>query len=101
MGEVKVKHPYITRKQGVCGGRPIITGTRIRVMDVAIEYELLGYTPHQIIEAHPHINLAQVHDALSFYYENKEEIDRAVKEAEKVEARFRKRYPPKLKDAQD
>lgn len=27
----KVKHPYITHKKGVCGGKPIIAGTRIKV----------------------------------------------------------------------
>jgi len=28
----------------------------------------------EIIRAHPHLTLAQIHDALSYYYENTEEI---------------------------
>lgn len=79
----KVKHPYITRRKGVCGGKPIIKGTRIEVSQVAIYYEKMGYTPDQIVEAHPHLTLAQVHSALSYYYENREEIDRQIAEERK------------------
>ena len=40
----KINHPYITRKEGVCGGKPIITGTRMRVQDIVIEYNQMGLT---------------------------------------------------------
>jgi len=61
----KARHPYITRKKGVCGGKPVIAGTRMKVTQIAIEHEKLGWTADQIIDAHPHLTLAQVHDALS------------------------------------
>lgn len=32
----EVKHPYIVRKKGIRGGAPVIEGTGIKVMDVAI-----------------------------------------------------------------
>ena len=44
------KHPYITRKKGVCGGKPVITGTRIKVSHIAIYCEKMGYTPDQIVQ---------------------------------------------------
>jgi uncharacterized protein (DUF433 family) len=31
-------HPYIVINKDVCGGSPIIEGTRTRVIDIAIEY---------------------------------------------------------------
>ncbi len=74
----KIKHPYITRKPGICGGKPIIAGTRIKVAQIAIYYEKMGHTPDDILQAHPHLTLAQVHDALSYYYENIQEIDRQI-----------------------
>src|SRR5262249_19292286 len=76
----KTKHPYITLKKEVCGGKPVITGTRIKVSHVAIYYEKMSYTPDDIVQAHPHLTLAQVHDALSYYYENLQEIDRQIAE---------------------
>lgn len=80
----KAKHPYITRKQGVCGGKPIIAGTRIKVSQIAIEYDRMGWTADEIIEAHPHLTLAQVHDALSYYYENVQEIDHQIAEERRM-----------------
>lgn len=89
----KVKHPYVTRKKGVCGGKPIIVGTRIKVSQIAIEYERLGWTPDQIIQAHPHLTLAHVHDALSYYYENAEEINADIRAGEQLVEELRKLYP--------
>lgn len=76
----KVKHPYVTRDKGVCGGKPIIAGTRIKVSQIATEHDRLGWTPDEIVQAHPHLTLAQVHDALSYYYDHLEEIDRQIAE---------------------
>src|SRR4030066_1204079 len=93
-----LRHPYITRKKGVCGGKPIIVGTRIRVQDVAIEFEKMGYTPDDIVRAHPHLTLAQVHDARSSYSDNIEEIDRDIAEERRFVAEMKKLYPSILKD---
>jgi len=76
----KIKiHPYIALKKGVCGGEPVIAGTRIRVSMIA-ELERSGGTVDEIISMYPHLVHAQVYDALSYYYDNKEEIDRLIEE---------------------
>ena len=94
---IKVLHPYIVQKPGVCGGAYIIKGTRIRVIDIVIEYELLGLSPDEILEAHPHLRLEQIHDALSFYYENRKAIDKEVQTKLKDIEQFQKEYEPKLR----
>ncbi len=85
----ELRHPYITRKKGGCGGKPIIVGTRIRVQDVAIECEKMGHTPDEIVRAHRHPALAQVHDALSYYFDNIEEIDRDIGEKRRFVAEMK------------
>lgn len=75
----RLKHLYIERKKGVCGGEPVIAGTRISVRLVA-ELEKAGYSVDEIITMYPHIRHAQVHDALSYYYDHKEEIDKLIEE---------------------
>ncbi len=35
-------------------------------------------TAKKEITNHPHLNLSQVHDALSYYYENRDELDRKI-----------------------
>ena len=89
--QTRLKHPYITRKRGVCGGKPIIRGTRIKVSQIVIEYERLGWTPDEIVQAHPHLTLAQVHDALSYYYENVDEIERHMAEEQRMVEGLRKK----------
>lgn len=74
-----MNHPYIQTDKKICGGSPVIRGTRTRVVDIAIEYEYLNRTPDEIISAHPHLKLEQVHDALSYYYENRNELDEKIK----------------------
>jgi uncharacterized protein (DUF433 family) len=92
------KHPYISINLGICGGSPIISGTRIRVIDIAIEYDRLGLTPDQIVDAHPHLNLESVHDALSYYYENRNSIDKIIREKKKVVKRIAQKTPSILKE---
>jgi len=91
---MKILHPYIMKKQD--GNTYVIKNTRIRVIDIAIEYEYLGLSPDEILEAHLHLRLEEVHDALSFYYENQEEIDREIQSRLKDIEKFQNQYKPKL-----
>lgn len=77
--KAKMSHPYIERNQKICGGSPVIKGTRVRVVDIAIEYEYLGRTPDEIVSVHPHLKLQQIHDALSYYHENRNELDEKIR----------------------
>src|SRR3990167_3789792 len=87
-----VKHPYITIDKRIRDGEPVISGTGIRVLDIAVRYEIMGMSPDDILIAFPHLNLSQVHDAISYYYEHKNEIDREWKsEAREAEA-LRKKH---------
>ncbi|HAM51403.1 MAG TPA: hypothetical protein DCP92_12210 [Nitrospiraceae bacterium] len=74
-----IKHPYVSFSPKISRGAPVITGTRVRVTDVAIEYDRLGFSPDQIVEAHPHLTLEAVHDALSYYYENRVSLDQKIR----------------------
>ena len=81
-------YSHITKDPEVCGGRACIDGTRIRVLDVAC-LQLQGHAPDKMLEVYPSLNLAQVHAALSYYYENPQEIDSALEQdretAERIE----------------
>ena len=55
----------------------------------------LGWTPDQIVDAHPHLTLAQVHGTLSYYYDHQLELDAEIIAEEKEIAALRQRYPSK------
>jgi len=89
-------HPYIIINKDVCDGSPIIAGTRTRVIDIAIEYEVLGRSPDEIIRSHPHVSLYHIHDALSFYYENRDELDEKIKQDKEFITRLKGKFPSKM-----
>ena len=82
---------YIETRPGVRGGAPVIAGTGIRVLDVAVRYELMRMTPEEIMLALPHLTLQQVHGALSYYYAHKAELDKQWKASVKRVSRLRAR----------
>ena len=67
----------LSRSQDVCGGRMRIDGTRVTVHQIVTCYQQ-GLTPEEIGEQYPHINLAQIYAALSYYHANRDEIDREL-----------------------
>jgi uncharacterized protein (DUF433 family) len=86
------RYDHIESTPGVCGGRPRIAGTRIRVSQVASEHEHLGMTPDEIVEAHPHLTLASVHAALAYYSDQRDEIQAEWREADDLIARAQEQY---------
>ncbi len=74
-------YPHITKIEGVCGGRPAIGGTRVRVLNIVFLHKE-GYAPEQMLEKYPDLNLAQVHAALAYYYEHQDEINAYIAEDE-------------------
>lgn len=80
---IQKKHPYVENKPGVCGGEPVIAGTRISV-SLIIEMERTGHSADEMISMYPHITHAQVYDALSYYYDHKEEIDKIIDENKEI-----------------
>jgi len=70
-------YTYVTKTPGVCGGKARVEGTRIRVNRIAFLHKE-GATDEKIREAYPDLTSAQVHAALAYYYDNREEIDAEV-----------------------
>jgi uncharacterized protein (DUF433 family) len=70
---IETAHRYIVREEGILGGEPIIRGTRTPVRAV-VELWRLGVSPEEIPGHLPHLTLAQVFDALSYYAEHQAEI---------------------------
>lgn len=73
------EHPYIVRLEGVCGGRPIIKGTRVSVRHIAQLYKA-GDSVEEILQAHPHLSAAAVYDAISYYLDHQQEIEEEITE---------------------
>jgi uncharacterized protein (DUF433 family) len=89
---VSTEHIEIT--PGVCGGKPRIAGTRIRVQDIYVWHELDGQTAEEIITNFPHLTPAQVYAALTYYWDHKDEIQRQMAEQEAFVEQMKRNAPP-------
>lgn len=74
----KVVHPHVASDPKICGGSPVISGTRFPVRSVVTYVLRHGLTPEELVARFDHLTLAQIHDALAYYYDNREEIDRDI-----------------------
>src|SRR5215467_5504928 len=86
----------ITRVAGVCGGKACIAGHRVRVIDVVSWHEHLGMTPDEIVSHIPSITLADVHAALSYYFDHMEEIQREMRAERELAEELRHQNPSML-----
>ena len=65
---------YVVRDPRILGGEPILKGTRTPVRAI-VEMWRSGTPPEAIPDGLPHLSLAQVFDALSYYSDHQAEIN--------------------------
>jgi uncharacterized protein (DUF433 family) len=91
-----VEKVHITRTQGVCGGKPCIADTRIRVLDIYVLHELQGKSADEIIHDFPQLTMADVFAALTYLWDHREEVVASLQEEQAATDRFRGIFPSKL-----
>lgn len=74
----QTEHLYVHRDPTICGGDPVIIGTRIPVRLVYARTQS-GESVETIHLAYPHLTLAQIHDALSYAYDHLAEIQEEIR----------------------
>jgi uncharacterized protein (DUF433 family) len=67
-------HRYIVLDDDILSGEPIIEGTRTPVRAI-VELWRMGVAPEAIPTHLPHLTLAQVFNALSYYSDHQDEIN--------------------------
>jgi uncharacterized protein (DUF433 family) len=78
---------------GVCGGKPCIAGTRIRVQDVYVWHELQGLSADEIVSQFPQLAMADVYAALTYFWEHREEIQRQMSDETAFVEQMKKKHP--------
>jgi uncharacterized protein (DUF433 family) len=72
------RHAYIEVVEKTTGSQAMIKGTRIPV-SIIIGYLRLGETPESLVEKIlPHLTLAQVYDALSYFHDHRDDIEQEL-----------------------
>jgi uncharacterized protein (DUF433 family) len=90
---VSVEHIEMT--PGIRGGKPRIAGTRIAVEDVMVMHLKMGYSLLEIATKYD-LLVAAVYDAMAYYYDHREAIDRKIAEDDAFVDEFRRQNPGRL-----
>ena len=72
-----VPYPHIDYTDG---GVPIIARTNTKVVEVVLDHLAYRWNAEEIQRQHAHLSLAQIHGALSYYFDNQAEIDRDIEQ---------------------
>jgi uncharacterized protein (DUF433 family) len=70
-------HRYVVREDDILSGEPIVIGTRTPVRAI-VELWRQGIAPEAIPAHLPHLSVAQVFDALSYYSDHQDEINQHI-----------------------
>jgi uncharacterized protein (DUF433 family) len=69
-------------------GRPWIIGANTKVIEVALSHLAYGWGAEELHDNYPHLSLGQIHAALGYYYDNQEEMDRAMEDEQRQVEKF-------------
>ena len=72
-----------------------ITGANTKVVEVVLDKMAHGSSPEEMHFQYPHLSLAQIHAALSYYYEHQAEIHADIERRDRYveELRARQKNP--------
>jgi len=89
----QISTEYIAIDPDYCFGKPRIAGTRMPVAAIAEMYLDMKESLEEIAQKYD-LSLAQVHGAMAYYYEHREEIDRHTIEADRIVEEIKRNSPP-------
>jgi uncharacterized protein (DUF433 family) len=56
-------------------GVPVIAGTTMKVVELVTAHLAHGWSPEELHFQFPHLSLGQIHSALAYYWDHKDELD--------------------------
>jgi len=70
-------------------GVPEIAGANTKVAELIAEMQAHGLSPEELCFQLPHLSLGQIHSALAYYWDHKEEIDQDLAQRSELAKRLR------------
>lgn len=73
---------------------PLLAGTTTKVIEIALDYVAHHWDAEEIRRQHPHLSLGQIHSALAYFFDHREEFDRQIAAELETVDRFRQQAGP-------
>jgi len=70
--DLKTRYEHIALNEARVPG---IVGTTMKVVELVVEQRAYGWSPEELHFQHPYLTLGQIHSALAYYWDHREELD--------------------------
>lgn len=75
-------------------GVPHIDGTTMKVIELVLESTAYGWSPEELHFQHPYLTLGQIHSALAYYWDHKDDLDQDIARRRARVEELRRVTPP-------
>jgi uncharacterized protein (DUF433 family) len=75
-------------------GVALIEGTTMKVVELVLEMIAYGWSPDELQFQHPYLTLGQIHAALSYYWDHKDDFERDIERRLQRVERIRREVGP-------
>jgi len=73
---------------------PLIEGTSVKVVELVADHKAYGWSPEELHFQHPHLTLGQIHSALAYYWDHRQDLDEDIKKRLRRADRLRTQAMP-------
>ena len=77
MSSVETRYEHIVLNDA---GAPILAGTTMKVIEMAVEKTAFGWSPEELQFQHPSLTLGQIYSALAYYWDHREEMEKEIEQ---------------------
>lgn len=89
-------YPHLTTN---ADGVPLIAGTTMKVVELVTAHLAHGWSPEELHFQFPHLSLGQVHAALAYYWDHKDELDADMDRRARYAEQIRREVGPSAIEA--
>lgn len=75
-------------------GVPFLAGTTMKVVELVMAQRAYGWSPEEIHFQHPYLSLSQIHSALAYYWDHKDELDQDIERRSRFVDELRQQAGP-------
>lgn len=75
-------------------GVPVIVGTTMKVIELVMAQMAHGWSPEELLFQHPYLTLGQIHSALAYYWDHKDELDGDIESRQQYAEEERRKARP-------
>lgn len=90
MSSTETRYEHIVLDEA---GTPLIAGTTMKVVELIAEQTAYGWSAAELHFQHPYLSLGQIHSALAYYWDHREELDRDIASRREHADELRRQVP--------